>query len=61
MEALRRADINVSEQVKRFLQDLAWQTELKGRLSTLDKVLEKVPPAQRGFSTKSVREDHVRH
>lgn len=60
VEVLKKAGVNVGEKVKGFLQDLAWEAELKGRLAKLDKALEKMPPAERGFSAKSVNEDRVR-
>jgi len=56
-EILERAGVNISYEVKKFLEDLAWQIEVKSRINRLDKILSKVPPAEKGFSSKSVRED----
>ena len=56
-EKLREAGIDVSREVRRHLEELAWQLEVRDRLARLDKVLADAPPAQKGFSAKSVRED----
>jgi len=58
---LEEAGINVPSEVRKHLEDLAWQIELKQRLAKLDKVLADVPPAQSGFSAGSVREDREGH
>jgi len=54
---LKEAGIDVPLEVKRCLEELAWQVELKGRLERLDKVLAHMPPAPGSFSVKGVRED----
>jgi len=43
--------------VKKFLEDLAWQAKLDESISNLDRVLKDMKPAERGYSSKSVRED----
>lgn len=58
---LEEAGVNVSSEVRKHLEDLAWQVELKERLAKLDKALADMPPAQRGFSASSVREDREGH
>lgn len=58
---LEEAGINVPSEVRRHLEDLAWQVELKRRLAKLDKALADMPPAQQGFSAGSVREDREGH
>ena len=58
---LEEAGINVSLEVRRHLEELAWQLELKKRLARLDKTLKDMPPAQKGFSARSVREDRESH
>lgn len=60
-ESLAMAGVNISKEVKQFVEDLAWKVELKERLKKLNKVLEKMPPAEQGFSSKSVREDREGH
>lgn len=58
---LEEAGINVPLEVRRHLEDLAWQVELKKRLERLHGVLATMPPAPKGFSAKSVREDRESH
>ena len=60
-ELLEKTGIDISREVKQFLQELAWKVELKERLKELDEKLSKIPEAQRGFSAKSVREDREGH
>lgn len=58
---LEEAGIDVSSEVRRHLEELAWQVELKKRMAKLDKVLADMPPAPKGFSARSVREDREGH
>lgn len=58
---LEEAGINVSSEVRKHLENLAWQVELKRRLAKLDKALADMPPARIGFSAGSVREDRAGH
>jgi len=58
---LRDAGIDVPREVKRHLEELAWQVELKRRLARLEKVLAEMPPASKGSSASSVREDRESH
>jgi len=58
---LEEAGVNISSEVRKHLEDLAWQVELKKRLARLDKALADMPPAQQGFSAGSVREDREGH
>jgi hypothetical protein len=56
-EVLKRSGINISSEVKRFLEELAWRVELKERLEMVNRSLERIPPAEPGFSVGSVRGD----
>jgi len=56
-EALKKAGIDISEKVRRYLEDLAWQTKLDESISELNRLLQDMKPAERGYSSKSVRED----
>ncbi|MEM3381640.1 MAG: VapB-type antitoxin [Candidatus Bathyarchaeia archaeon] len=56
-ELLEKAGVDVSREVKQFLQELAWRVELK----ELDERLSKIPEAPLGFSSESVREDRESH
>ena len=58
---LEEAGVNVPSEVRRHLEDLAWQVELKKRLAKLDKTLADMPPARQGSSAGSVREDREGH
>ena len=58
---LEEAGVNVPSEVRRHLEDLAWQVELKKRLAKLEKTLADMPPARQGFSAGSVREDREGH
>jgi len=56
-QILEEAGINIGQEVKRFLSELAWKVEVKKRIERFGKVIDEVPPAEKGFSAKSVRED----
>ena len=60
-EVLERAGVDISKAVKEYLNELAWRAELKERLGKLDEALSQMPPAERGFSARSVREDREAH
>lgn len=59
-EVLKKAGVNVSNEVRDFLHELAWKAELKERVKKLNGRLEKVTPAKRGFASESVSEDRER-
>lgn len=59
-EVLKKAGVNVSNEVRDFLHELAWKAELKQRVTKLNGRLEKVTPAEKGFASRSVREDRER-
>ena len=58
---LEEKGIDVNEVVRSFLEELAWKVKIKNALENLDKLLEEMPPASKGFSAKSVREDRDSH
>ena len=58
---LERAGINISKEIKRYLEELAWKIELKEAVKEISKLLEEMPPAKEGFSVRSVREDREAH
>ncbi len=60
-EILERAGVDVNNEVKRFLEGLAWKLEVRESVEKLSKLLEKIPPAEEGFAVKSVREDRESH
>ena len=60
-KTLERAGVNISKEVKKYLEELAWKIELQESIKEFSKILENVPPAEEGFSVKSVREDRESH
>jgi len=60
-KTLERAGINISKEVRRYLEELAWKIELQEAVKEISKLLEEVPPAEEGFSVRSVREDRESH
>ena len=58
---LERAGVNISREVKRYLEELAWRIELREAVNEISKLLEEAPPAEKGFSVRSVREDRESH
>ncbi|MCS6769487.1 MAG: VapB-type antitoxin [Candidatus Caldarchaeum sp.] len=58
---LEKAGVNVSAEVRRHLEELAWRVELEEALQRMERLLADVPPAEKGFSAKTVREDRESH
>lgn len=56
-KALEAAGVDITATLRGYLEELAWKIEIKKSLSELDKVLESMPPAKKGFSLESVRKD----
>jgi antitoxin component of RelBE/YafQ-DinJ toxin-antitoxin module len=60
-EILEKAGVDIGKEVKKFLEELAWKIEVRQSVEKLSKLLEKIHPAEVGFSAKSVREDRESH
>jgi len=60
-EALEKAGVNISETVRKHLEELFWKLRLKEETETMRKILENVKPSEKGFAEKSVREDRESH
>jgi hypothetical protein len=58
---LEEAGVDVPHEVRRRLEELAWQVELTERMAGLEKLVKRMPPAPKGFSTKSVKEYREGH
>ncbi|MDG7012445.1 MAG: VapB-type antitoxin [Nitrososphaerota archaeon] len=58
---LEEAGVDVPHEVRRRLEELAWQVELAERMARLEKLVKEMPPAPKGYSAKSVREDREGH
>jgi antitoxin component of RelBE/YafQ-DinJ toxin-antitoxin module len=54
---LEEAGIDVTSEVRRFLEELANGVKVKRYVSEWDRLLEGVKPSEKGFAVKSVRED----
>ncbi|MEM3078657.1 MAG: hypothetical protein QXR38_04080 [Nitrososphaerales archaeon] len=60
-EALEKAGVNISETVRKHLEELFWKLQLEEETEAMRKILEKVKPSEKGFAEKSVREDRESH
>ena len=60
-ETLERAGINIGEEVRRFLEDLAWRITIEEKLKEWNEIIERSKPSPEGFSARSVREDRESH
>ncbi len=60
-ETLEKAGINISETVRKHLEEIFWKLQLKKETETMRKILENVKPSAKGFAEKSVREDRESH
>ncbi len=57
-DRLEQAGINVGEEVRRYLEDLARKVKVEGALKALDALIdEAVKPSPPGFAARSIRED----
>ncbi|RJS86312.1 VapB-type antitoxin [Candidatus Bathyarchaeota archaeon] len=56
-ELLEREGIDVGAAIRNYLEEMAWRIKVKRGLEKLDEMLREMPPASRGFSARSVRED----
>ncbi len=56
-KALEEMGVNVSDEVRNFLEELVWKTKIKRKIEEWRSILERTKPSERGFSVKSVRED----
>jgi len=56
-EELEKHGIDISQEVRRFLEELYIKVKAKEYLNKWIEELKYVKPSEKGFSTKSVRED----
>lgn len=54
---LEEEGINIGEEVRKFLEELAARVKLKRYVEKWSKLLESVTPSDKGFAARSVRED----
>ena len=60
-EILESEGIDISKEVREYLEELAYKIQLKKYVEKWDKILSKIKPSEEGFSEKSVREDRESH
>jgi predicted transcriptional regulator len=60
-ELLEKENVNINEEVKRFLEELANKIKMRKYIAEWDKILENVKPSEKGFAERSVREDRESH
>jgi predicted metal-dependent peptidase len=58
---LEEAGIDVPSEVRKHLEEFAWQAELKERLERLRKAFGDVPVVPKGTAARLVREDRDSH
>ncbi len=56
-EILESEGIDISKEVKEYLEELTYKVQLKKYVEKWDKILSKTRPSEEGFSEKSVRGD----
>jgi len=60
-EELEKAGINVSKEIKKRLEELAWQIRARRQIEKWNRILAGMKPSEEGFSVRSVREDRESH
>jgi hypothetical protein len=60
-ELLESEGVNIAEEVRRFLEELAYKVRIRKYVEKWDRMLEGVKPSPKGFSVSSVREDRESH
>ncbi|MCD6244795.1 MAG: VapB-type antitoxin [Thermoproteota archaeon] len=53
--------VNVSEEVRNFLEELAWKARIRKKIEEWRSILNRTKPSEKGFSIRSVREDRDSH
>jgi len=56
-EELEKMGVNIAEEIRNFLEEMAWRMRVKKEVEKINKLLEKVKTSPEGFAVKSVRED----
>ncbi|MGC9149385.1 MAG: VapB-type antitoxin [Sulfolobales archaeon] len=60
-DILEENGINISEEIRRYLEELAAKVKIRKYIYKWDKLLEDIVPSESGFSVRSVREDRESH
>ena len=60
-ELLEKENVNINEEVKKFLEELANKIKIRKYIAEWDKILENVKLSEKGFAGRSIREDRESH
>jgi predicted transcriptional regulator len=60
-ELLEKENVNINEEVKKFLEELASKIKMRKYIAEWDRILENVKPSEKGFAERSIREDRESH
>jgi len=60
-ETLEEVGVDISEEVRRFLEELAWRVKTRRFIEHWNELLKDVKLSEKGFSVKSVKEDRESH
>ncbi|OYT30747.1 MAG: VapB-type antitoxin [Thermoprotei archaeon] len=60
-EELEKSGVNIAEEVRSYLEQLAWKIRIRRKINEWDEILSRVKPSKKGFSVKSVKEDREGH
>jgi predicted transcriptional regulator len=60
-ELLEKENININEEVKKFLEELANKIKMRKHIAKWDRILENVKRSEKGFAERSIREDREGH
>ncbi|MGC9068795.1 MAG: VapB-type antitoxin [Thermoprotei archaeon] len=58
---LEESGIDVAEEVRKHLENLALKIKMRKFVSKWDEMLKDIKPSEKGFSVRSVREDRESH
>lgn len=58
---LEESGIDIGEEIRAHLEELAWKVKAKKHVEIWDEELKDVKPSKKGFSEKTVREDRESH
>jgi len=58
---LEESGIDVAEEVRKYLENLALKVKMRKFVSKWDEMLKDVKPSEKEFSVRSVREDRESH
>jgi len=60
-EELEKHGIDISQEIKKFLEELYIKVKAKEYVNKWIKELKDIKPSEKGFSIKSIREDRESH